>query len=161
MLGDRDVAASEFRALVDDVRGYGNQRKRDLSDTEVNRRAWEELAALDVAKGLHLTATDDEVRDAISHDPSFRGEGGTFNMRLYEAVLRANSLTPEIFEAYLKRRLTLVKLSRSVLGSASWVSPMELDGAVNDVTDKYTVRIASFSDRDGGKVKLSDAELEE
>ena len=161
MLGDRDVSGSEFRALVDDVRGYGNQRNRDLSDTEVNRRAWEELAALDVAKGLHLTATDDEVRDAISHDPSFRGEGGTFNMRLYEAVLRANSLTPEIFEAYLKRRLTLMKLSRSVLGSASWVSPMELDGAVNDVTDKYTVRVASFSDRDGSKVKLSDAELEE
>ena len=161
MLGDRDVSGAEFRALVDDVRGYGNQRNRDLSDTEVNRRAWEELAALDVAKGLHLTATDDEVRDAISHDPSFRGEGGTFNMRLYEAVLRANSLTPEIFEAYLKRRLTLMKLSRSVLGSASWVSPMELDGAVNDVTDKYTVRVASFSDRDGSKVKLSDAELEE
>ena len=24
MLGDRDVSGSEFRALVDDVRGYGN-----------------------------------------------------------------------------------------------------------------------------------------
>ena len=161
MLGDRDVSAKEFQALVNDVRGYGNQRNRDLSDTEVNRRAWEELAALDVAKGLGLTATDDEVRDTISHDPSFRGEGGTFNMRLYEAVLRNNGLTPEIFEAYLKRRLTLMKLSRSVLGTAAWVSPMELDGAVNDVTDKYTVRIASFADRDGGKVKLSDAELED
>ena len=161
MLGDRDVSAKEFQALVNDVRGYGNQRNRDLSDTEVNRRAWEELAALDVAKGLHLTATDDEVRDTISHDPSFRGEGGTFNMRLYEAVLRNNGLTPEIFEAYLKRLITLMKLSRSVLGTAAWVSPMELDGAVNDVTDKYTVRIASFADRDGGKVKLSDAELEE
>ena len=161
MLGDRDVSAKEFQALVNDVRGYGNQRNRDLSDTEVNRRAWEELAALDVAKGLHLTATDDEVRDTISHDPSFRGEGGVFNMRLYEAVLRNNGLTPEIFEAYLKRRLTLMKLSRSVLGTAAWVSPMELDGAVNDVTDKYTVRIASFVDRDGGKVKLSDAELED
>ena len=33
----------------------------------------------------------------------FRGEGGTFNLRVYEAVLRANSLTPELFEAYLKR----------------------------------------------------------
>ena len=160
-LGDREVSATEFRALVDDVRGYGSQRNRDLSDAEANRRAWEELAALDVAKSLHLTASDDEVRDTISHDPSFRGEGGVFNMRLYEAVLRANSLTPEIFEAYLKRRITLMKLSRSVLGSATWVSPMELDGAVNDVTDKYTVRIASFSDRDGGKVKLTDAELEE
>ncbi len=159
-LGDRDVPWSEFRALVDDVRGYGNQRNRDMSDTDVNRRAWEELAALEVAKEMDLTATDSEVRDTISHDPSFRGEGGTFNLRVYEAVLRANSLTPELFEAYLKRRLTLMKLSRSVLGATSWVSPMELESAVNDFTDKYTVRIATFSDRDSGKVQLSDADLE-
>ena len=159
-LGDRDVPWSEFRALVDDVRGYGNQRNRDMSDTDVNRRAWEELAALEVAKEMDLTATDSEVRDTISHDPSFRGEGGTFNLRVYEAVLRANSLTPELFEAYLKRRLTLMKLSRSVLGAASWVSPMELESAVNDFTDKYTVRIATFSDRDSGKVQLTDADLE-
>ena len=160
VLGDRDVSATEFRALTDDVRGYGRQRNRQLSETEVNRRGWEELAALDVAKQLHLTASDEEVRTTISHDPSFRGEGGGFNMRLYEMVLRDNGLTPEMFEAYLKRRLTLMKLSRSVLGAAAWVAPMELDGAVNDMTDKYTVKIATFVDRDGKNVKLTDADLE-
>lgn len=159
-LGDRDVSANEFRALADDARGYGRQRNRELSNAEVNRRAWEELAALDVAKNLHLTATDEEVRETIAHDPSFRGEGGVFNMRMYELVLRDNGLTPELFEAYLKRRLTLSKLARSVLGSASWVSPMELDSAVNDMTDRFTVRVASLMDKDGAKVKLSDAELE-
>ncbi len=159
-LGDRDVSSKEFLALSDDVRGYGRQRSHDLSAHEVNRRAWEELAALEVAKSLRITATDDEVRDAISHDRSFQGEGGAFNMRLYELVLRENGLTPEMFEAYLKRRLSLMKLARSVLGTAAWVSPMELEGAINDVTDRFTVRIASFTDRDSQKVKLSDAELE-
>ena len=159
-LGDRDVSSKEFLALSDDVRGYGRQRNHDLSATEVNRRAWEELAALEVAKGLRITATDDEVRETIAHDRSFQGEGGTFNMRLYEYVLRDNGLTPEMFEAYLKRRISLMKLARSVLGTATWVSPMELEGAINDVTDRFTVRIASFIDRDSQKVKLSDAELE-
>ena len=159
-LGDRDVSSKEFLALSDDVRGYGRQRNRDLSQAEVNRRVWEELAALEVAKGLRITATDDEVRDAISHDRSFLGQNGVFNMRLYELVLRDNGLTPEMFEAYLKRRLSLMKLARSVLGTATWVSPMELEGAINDVTDRFTVRIASFMDSDGQKVKLSDAELE-
>ncbi|MBR4653509.1 MAG: SurA N-terminal domain-containing protein [Kiritimatiellae bacterium] len=159
-LGSRDVTVAEFRALADDVRGFGRQRNRDMAEADVNRRAWEELAALEVARSLHLTATDDEVRAAISHDPSFRGEGGGFNMRIYELVLRENGLTPEHFEAYLKRRLTLMKLSRSVLGAAAWVSPMELEGAINDVTDKFTVRVASFTDRDGAKVKLDDAGLE-
>ena len=160
-LGDRDVGNAEFMALVNDIRGFGDQRNRDLSDVDVNRRAWEELAALEVAEDMKLTATDGEVRDAISHDPAFRGEGGVFNMRVYEAVLKRNSLTPELYEAYLKRRLTLTKLFRGIVGSASWVSPMELEAAVNNVTDKYTVRIASFSDRSGDKIKLSDSELEE
>ena len=159
-LGDRDVSSKEFLALSDDVRGYGRQRNHELSATEVNRRAWEELAALEVAKSLRITATDDEVREAIAHDRSFQGEGGGFNMRLYEYVLRDNGLTPEMFEAYLKRRLSLMKLARSVLGTAAWVSPMELEGAINDVTDRFTVRIAAFTDRDSQKVKLSDAELE-
>ena len=158
-LGDRDVSSKEFLALSDDVRGYGRQRSHDLSAHEVNRRAWEELAALEVAKSLRITATDDEVRDAISHDRSFQGEGGAFNMRLYELVLRENGLTPEMFEAYLKRRLSLMKLARSVLGTAAWVSPMELEGAINDVTDRFTVLIASFTDRESQKLKLSDAEL--
>ena len=160
MLGDREVSSREFLALSDDVRGYGRQRNHDLSAPEVNRRAWEELAALEVAKSLRITATDDEVREAIAHDRSFQGEGGGFNMRLYEYVLRDNGLTPEMFEAYLKRRLSLMKLARSVLGTAAWVSPMELESAINDVTDRFTVRIAAFTDRDSQKVKLSDAELE-
>ena len=160
LLGDREVSGAEFRALAEDVRGFGRQRNRDIADHEVNKRAWEELAALEVAKNLHLTATDQEVRDTIAHDRSFAGEGGQFNMRLYELVLRENGLTPEMFEAYLKRRLTLMKLSRSVLGTATWVSPMELEGAINDFTDKYTVRIASFTDKDGAKVTLDDKGLE-
>ena len=47
MLGDREVSSKEFLALSDDVRGYGRQRNHDLSAPEVNRRAWEELAALE------------------------------------------------------------------------------------------------------------------
>ena len=160
LLGDREVSGNEFRSLADDIRGYGRQRNRDMAEHEVNRRAWEELAALEVAKSLKLTATDAEVRETIAHDRSFAGEGGTFNMKLYQLVLRENGLTPELFEAYLKRRLTLMKLSRTVLGTASWVSPAELESAINDVTDKFTVRIASFIDKDGAKVKLDDAGLE-
>ena len=159
-LGGRDVSSKEFLALADDVRGYGRQRNHELPAAEVNRRVWEELAALEVAESLQLTATDDEVRERISHERAFQGEGGTFNMRHYEQVLRENGLTPEMFEAGLKRRLSLMKLERSVLGTATWVSPMELESEINNVTDRFTVRIASFVDHDSQKVTLSDAELE-
>lgn len=159
-LADKDVNLSTFRAMVEDLRGFGRSRDRDTPQHEINRSAWESLAALEVARSLHLTANDAEVREQISRDPSFRGQNGAFSFQQYQMLLRENGLTPEHFEEYLKRRITLAKLTRAVIGAAAWVSPAELDGAINDVTDKFTVRIASFNDKDAGKVKLSDADLE-
>jgi len=160
-LGGEDVTLSTFSAVVEDLRGFGRQRNRDTPQHELNRTAWESLAALEVAKALHLTASDAEVREQISRDPSFRGQNGGFSLKAYQMLLRENGLTPEHFEAYLKRNLTLAKLSRAVLGSAAWVSPMELDGAIGDMTDKFTVRVAAFTDKDAAKVTLSDAALEQ
>jgi hypothetical protein len=159
ILGDRELAMSEFRALQDDARGIGRQRDRNLSNAEVNRLAWEAAAALDIAKTRRLTATDEEVRQAVLRefrDPS----SGAFNMAVYERILRENGLTPEMFEAYMKRRITLMKLRGVVLGSSRWVAPSELDGALNDVTDKLTVKIAYFVDKDGSKVTIDDKGIE-
>ncbi len=159
ILGDRELAMSEFRALQEDARGIGRQRDRNLSNAEVNRLAWEAAAALDIAKTLRLTATDEEVRQAVLRefrDPS----SGAFNMAVYERILRENGLTPEMFEAYMKRRITLMKLRGVVLGSSRWVAPSELDGALNDVTDKLTVKIAYFVDKDASKVTIDDKGIE-
>ncbi len=160
-LGDRNVTLSEFRALVDDVRGVGRGRDNTSSSAEINLQAWKDAAALAVAKTAHLEASDEDVRAAIRRNPSFySGDDRTFNMVRYQMVLRENGLTPEMYEGCLKRRLTLGKLQQVVLGNASWVSPAELEGAINDVTDKFTVRIASFADKDFAKVKLDDKMLE-
>jgi hypothetical protein len=78
---------------------------------------------------------------------------------MYERILRENGLTPEMFEEAEKRRLTLMKL-RMVLSDASrMVSPMELDTAINDVTDKLTVRIVRFKDKSKSAPKLDDKAL--
>ena len=159
-LAGKDISTASFAALVDDARGFGRNRDTRSSNVEIHRRAWQSAAALAVAKAAHLEASDEDVRAQISRDPSFRGEGGTFSMRVYEMLLRENGMTPEMFEAFLKRRLTLNKLSQVVLGSAAWVSPAELEGAINDVTDKFTVKIAAFSDKGADKVVLDDKMLE-
>ena len=159
-LGGKDVTAQEFNALVGDARGFGRNRDNKSSNVEINKQAWQACAALSVAKAAHMEATDDEVREAIRRDPSFRGEGGAFSLRMYEMLLRENGMTPEMFEAFLKRRLTLNKLSQVVLGSATWVSPAELEGAINDATDKFTVRIAAFEDKNASKVTVDDKAIE-
>jgi peptidyl-prolyl cis-trans isomerase D len=113
-----------------------------------------------VAEKGGIEATDAEVSAAIRRDPSFQVNGG-FSFALYQRLLRENSLSPERFEAFLKRRLTLSRIGDAVLGSAAWASPMELDQAIADMTDVFTVKVARFSqDRKAAdKVKVDDAAL--
>lgn len=158
-LGGEEMSAAEFRTLADEARGIGRQRS-DMPVAEANKIAWQTAAALAVAKSANLTATDDEVRQAIRRDPSFSAQGGGFSMTAYNQILASNGMTPEMYESYLKRRLTLSKLNQVVLGSAAWVSPAELEGAINDFTDKFTVKVATFMDKDFAKVKVDDKALE-
>lgn len=158
-LGGKNLDAASFDALVRDARGIGRQSDGRLSNAEANRLAWRAAAALAVAKEAHLEATDADVREAILRDPSFR-DGDAFDNVKYERLLRENGLTPPMFEAYLRRRLTLQKVQSVVLGSAAWVSPTELSEAVNDYTDAFTVRVASYVDKAFDKVTLDDKALE-
>ena len=154
------VDAALFEALADDVRGIGRNRDWKTDQSEVNRAAWENYAALLVAERAGISVSDEEVSEMIRRDPSFQ-QNGAFSFQLYKALLADNSITPERFEASLKRRMTLARLAQSVLGAATWCSPMELDQAVADMTDTYTVRVASFRQerKDAEAVKLDDEGL--
>ena len=159
-LAGEAVDAKLFTTIAEEIRGFGHQRdwKRDAG--EVNRQAWENYAALTVAARDGLEATDADVQAMIRNDSSFQQNGG-FSFALYQRLLRENSLTPERFEAYLKRRLTLMRIGQSVLSSATWASPMELDQALADMTDSFTVRVAKFAQdkKAADAVKVDDAAL--
>lgn len=154
------VDTALFEALADDVRGIGRNRDWKTDQAEVNLAAWENYAALLVAERAGISVSDEEVSEMIRRDPSFQ-QNGAFSFQLYSALLAENSITPERFEVSLKRRMTLARLAQSVLGAAAWCSPMELDQAVADMTDTYTVRVASFRQerKDAEAVKLDDEGL--
>ena len=157
-LAGKNVDAKLFLDLAEDVRGIGRQRASEMKQGDVNRQAWENYAALMVADEMGLQVTDAEVASVIRSDPSFQ-QNGAFSFALYQRTLRDNSITLERFEAFLKRRLTLSRLAQSVLGSAAWTSPMELDQMVADMTDVFTVRVATFQQekKDADAVKVDDA----
>ena len=142
------------------MRGIGRNRDWKTDQAEVNLAAWENYAALLVAERAGISVSDEEVSEMIRRDPSFQ-QNGAFSFPLYSALLAENSITPERFEVSLKRRMTLARLAQSVLGAAAWCSPMELDQAVADMTDTYTVRVASFRQerKDAEAVKLDDEGL--
>ena len=159
-LGGEPVDAKTFSALVDELRGFGQQRDWKTPTAEINRRAWENYAALKVAEKDGLEATDADVQAMIRRDPSFQ-RNGAFSFALYQDLLRQNGLTPERFETLLRRRTTLMRIGQTVLAAAAWASPMEVDRAVADMTDVFTVKVASFvqTKQDADAVKLDDAGL--
>lgn len=160
LLGGESVNAKEFLAIAEDVRGFGRNRDWHRNAGEVNRIAWENYAALRVANKDGIDATDAEVQAQIRGDSSFQ-QNGKFSFELYQRLLRENSIVPERFEEYLKRRTTLMRIGQAVLGGASWASPMELDQAIADMTDSFTVKVARFSQdaKEANAVKVDDAAL--
>ncbi len=160
LLAGEAVDAAKFLSLAEDARGIGRQRDWQRKSGEVNREAWENYAALKVAEEQGLMATDAEVQAAIRGDRSFQANGA-FSFARYQALLRENGITPERFEEFLKRRMTLQRLGQSVLGSAVWASPMELDQALADMTDTFTVKVAKFTQdaKEAAAVKVDDKAL--
>lgn len=159
-LAGESVKAVDFTTVADDIRGLGRNRDWRRKTSEVNRMAWETLAGIAVAKRDGIEATDAEVMDMVRNDRTF-SVNGQFSFALYQRVLRENSVLPERFEEFLKRRLTMSRVSETMLETASWVSPMEADQAVADMTDTFTVKIARFtqSAEDAAAVVLDDEGL--
>lgn len=160
LLAGEAVDGDAFVAIAEEIRGFGQQRDWKRPANEVNREAWENYAALKVAGRDGLEATDGEVQAMIRRDPSFQ-RNGAFSFALYQALLRQNGLVPERFEQYLKRRVTLMRIGQAVLASAAWSSPMEVDRAVADMTDVFTVKVAKFEQTkaEADAVKVDDAAL--
>jgi hypothetical protein len=159
-LGGENVPASLFRDITEELRGFGQNRDWRRKSSEVNREAWEICAMLEAARRNGLEATDAEVAKAIRSDRSFQ-KNGQFSFALYQRLLRENSLTPERFEQFLKRRLTMSKIAESGAGSAVCASPMEVEQAVNDMTDSFTVKVARFAEdkKEADAVKLDEEGL--
>ena len=64
-LAGKPVDGKLFSALVEEVRGFGQQRDWQSKQGDVNRQAWENYAALMVAEKDGLQATDAEVAAVI------------------------------------------------------------------------------------------------
>lgn len=141
-LGGEPVSAAEFAAFADDVRGHGQGRDMSRAQSEVNRDAWEHLATYRTAERDGVAVSDALLGERIHY---MFGRGG-FDFNSYRAwIARELSMTPEAFEASLRRRLvTDDAVVATLVRSAVWASPMETDQLVADRTDEFTVSIARF-----------------
>ena len=136
----------------------GNAPRTAKGAAELRSRSWRRIAALRTAARFGIQVSDNEMRDVIQRDPSFKANG-VFNRDRYVTVIQ-NQLRVgvDIFEAYLRESLTLRKLV-DVLQSAAWTAPSEVQQRLGNLTDSNTVvYVALTNDADRISVSVSEAD---
>ena len=111
------------------------------------------------ADKMGLKVSKEEVAAEIAKIPAFQ-KNGAFDFEQYQQTLKANRMTPEMFENSQEEDL-LVQKARTKVKSAATVSDQEVLQAFKKQNDKVDLQYASFSPADvRGEIKLTDKDLE-
>lgn len=108
----QDRLRAAFGANIDIDALDTNESRLALLDSLVSQRLLAEAA---LRGGLSIS--DGALRDTIAAVPAFQGEGG-FSRSNYEALLRAQNMTPLTFETRLRQDMALAQLTEGIRGSA-------------------------------------------
>jgi len=142
-INGKAITVSEFKLATQAIRGFGQNRDSETSAAVVDRRAWEQLAAARIANDDGLTASAEEVRNALREAPAFQGPNG-FDINRYRYIIAQQNLTPALYEKLVAHQLSLMK-SAALVQTATWISPMELEDELAGMTDLFTVQTAVIS----------------
>ena len=129
-LAGEDVKADEFTAYSNDIAGYGRSRRTDVDGRELNRQAWENIAAVRTGKKLGMAASEDDVRQTILGIPAMlTGE-------LYD---NTRDLTAFIRQA--NRDNTLFSDLKDLAGRSREMDDDELYAAVLALAEQHGVHL--------------------
>jgi peptidyl-prolyl cis-trans isomerase D len=138
---------------------------RNLTDEEAEQLKGNVITSLiqqeavtQEATRLGITVSPEELQRDIQRDPNFQGEDGKFDAKLYERLLKAQSMNAPTWEEQVYRKLLMRKIADFVSRSVS-VPPSEVRAAYDrDETklDLTFVRLPTTNFLDG--VVVSDAD---
>jgi len=126
-VGGYPITTAEFQRALDQQRDrmrevlgrgadlnalYNNESRKELLEGLIGQRV---LAAYAVRN--NMVATDAQLRELIGSVPAFQ-EDGRFDKSRYEALLRAQNMTPAMYEAGLRSDLVLQQLASGLVDSA-------------------------------------------
>src|SRR3990172_4232700 len=111
------------------------------------------ILVLQYAERMVIGVSAEELAEEIRRIPAFAGKDG-FNRQRYLDILRANRLTPERFEADLRRSLTERRMEALIRGAIR-VSEAEAREMFRQIHRQLTVEVVQLPAGDEGK-KLAD-----
>ena len=124
-VGDIEVSASrfsgEFRQEVDRLQRQSGQTFTTEQAIaaglhfEVLGRLVRDALIEQEATRLGLVIPDDAIQREVLDTPAFSNEQGRFDPEIYRRVLSRNNLTPELYEALLRKERTILALQNTVI----------------------------------------------
>jgi len=138
---------------------FGDQFDQKTQDSlDLKRQVVEQLIrrvlVLQYAERVGIGVSAEELAQEIRRIPAFAGRDG-FSRQRYLDVLRANRLSPERFEADLRRSMTERKVEALVRGAVK-LSEAEAKEAFRQIHRQVTVEVVQLPAGEEGK-KLADA----
>ena len=145
-INGKKISRETYNGVVDAIRKTtGRNPDNALSTRALDRKAWEQLAATQIAADNGLTANAREVREEILGQNYFQGPNG-FDLGRYRAILREQGFSEATYETLVAQQMLMMKVD-SVMRSALWISPMELNDELAAMTDVFTVQTTTLSNR--------------
>lgn len=142
--------------------------ERSLLDNESSRMATLErlindrVLALAAQDGLFL-ATDQRLARELTQDPNIaalRRADGTLDVERYQQLLRAQGMTPEMFEASVRADLARRQVIEGLTASA-FLTPAVADQALQAFFERREVQVAHFRPADfRAAVQVTDADVQ-
>lgn len=122
-ISQREWDAAQSRQLERFRQMFGEQFNPAMFDTPDARQST--LEGLLAQKALsshvtknHLTVSDDQLRNTILEIQGLTNPDGSFDKQRYQALLSAQGLTPDRFEANLRQELAMQQVNLSIQNSA-------------------------------------------
>ena len=114
------------------------------------------------ANKMHLQPSDTRLVRELQEIPqiaALRKPDGTLDAEAYRQLAASNGLTPEGFEASMRRQMALNQVMSSVI-STSFVTPAQAQATLKPLFQEREVRVASFLPKDFvASVKPSEEDL--
>jgi hypothetical protein len=115
-------------------------------DEELYKMAWQRLATLRKAESLGISATDEEVVNAIQ-SLQFLQTNGQFNPQAYEGFyqqfLAPRRASKQMFDEHIRQEIVLQKF-RVITDRMLLVTPQEIQRTYSTLTDTFNVQYATI-----------------
>jgi peptidyl-prolyl cis-trans isomerase D len=170
-IGKEKITVEEFWRAYERTRDTYRELYKDQPFDEIEKKLnlkqmvlnglLEERVLLVSARELGLTASDEDLQQAIINDPRFRRDG-VFKKDIYLRTLTMNRLTPDMYEGMLRDQLAVDKMRRLIISSVD-INEIDLAGTQADPTKAAMIKqMALYNKRnaalrsfvDGAKARM-------